>query len=221
MAAPHEQLDPEAAPAEELSMRLGSPVRTPQERQMEGNIAYVEARERKRVHGLDDETVGLFAKASHDLMAAEIDQLRRYGTADPSIMLRRAASMAWQAEATPYGVFYERPNGHVSVRSNLQELAMKELWAANDILFGRSKPSTSPIDTVSISPGLVAEMAAEAAEESGTARQVSPELLEREGIVSIEQFIGEQAMSGEHGPKFTALVADKEDTGIHNLPLVA
>jgi hypothetical protein len=98
---------------------------------------------------------------------------------------------------------------------------MKELRAANDILFGRSEPSTGAIDMVSISPGLVAVMAAEAAEESGAAKQVSPELLEAEGIASIERFIGERAMSGEHGPMFTALVAGKEDTGIHNLPLAA
>jgi hypothetical protein len=129
--------------------------------------------------------------------------------------------MAWQAEATPYGVFYERPNGHVSVRSNLQELAMRELNAANDILLGRNTASPAPIDTVSISPGLVAEVAAEAAEEAGTEEHVLPELLEAGGVESIEHFIGEQAMSGEHGPMFMALVADKEDTGIHELPLAA
>jgi hypothetical protein len=131
--------------------------------------------------------------------------------------------MAWQAEATPYGEFYERPHGHVSVRSNLQELAMRELNAANDILLGRHADTAGPaqVDTVSISPGLVAEVAAEAAEEAGTAEHVLPEELEAGGVETIEHFIGEQAMSGENGPRFMALVADREDTGIHELPLAA
>ncbi|HEX5743967.1 MAG TPA: hypothetical protein VFX84_00740 [Candidatus Saccharimonadales bacterium] len=219
MAAQQEQLGPQAAQAAPAQSR---PVLlTPEQRQADGDRAYEEARERQRAHGLDEETVRLYTKASYDLMAAEVHQLRHTGRADPHIMLRRAASMAWQAEATPYGVFYERPHGHVDVRSNLQELAMKELNAANDILLGRNAAKPEAIETTSISPGLVAEVAAEAAGEAGTAEHVLPEQLEAGGVEGIEHFIGEQAMSGEHGPMFTALVADKEDTGIHELPLAA
>lgn len=238
MAASQEQLEPQAAQADSAQVAapngsvalssaepsisgisLGPRIRPPELRRADGDEAYDQARERQRTKGLDEETVRLYTKASHDLMAAEIHQIRNNGTADPHIMLRRAAAMAWQAEATPYGVFYERPHSHVDVRSNLQELAMEELNAANDILFGRS--TRPPVDTVSISPGLVAEVAAEAAEQAGTAEHVLPEVLEAGGVEGIELFIGEQAMSGEHGPMFTALVADKEDTGIHELPLAA
>lgn len=240
MAASQEKPNQEAAPAAPapsaqpngsiaLSMaepslsgvRLGRALRTPEQQQADGDKAYIDARERQRAHGLDEETVRLYTKASHELLKAEVYQLRHTGTADPHIMLRRAASMAWQAEATPYGVFYERPHSHVDEKSNLQELAMKELNAANDILMGRSAAKPAIIDTVSISPGLVAEVAAEAAEEAGTAEHVLAEQLEAGGVENIERFIGEQAMSGEHGAMFMALVADKEDTGIHELPLAA
>jgi hypothetical protein len=222
MAASQEQSGPQAAQAAPVP-HVRTALLPPEQRRADGDEAYAQAREHQRAHGLDEEAVRLYAKASHDLMAAEIDQRRRTGTADPHIMLRRAAALAWQAEATPYGEFYPRPHGHVSVRSNLQELAMQELNEANDILLGRKSGAGTPsgADTVSVSPGLVAEVAAEAAEEAGTAEHVLPEELEAGGVETIEHFIGEQAMSGENGPRFMALVADKEDTGIHELPLAA
>lgn len=197
-----------------------------------GDTAYMAAMERQRVHGLDSKAVELYEQASSHLLSAAF--LGPDRTIDPREELKIASSLGWQAQATQPGIFYEDYGSrHVDKKTNLQEIAHKTHQHAVVMLLGKaSRTAAQTGEVLDIDPSEVAEAAVEAAKEAGTDEhvtvrgigRVTPETthrLETEGKEAILRFIGEHAMDPGHGGEFTALMAEKEVTGIHELPLAA
>ncbi len=254
MVAPHEQFgsemsgntvaDPIKQPNGSIELtqvepplvgtRVRLPAKTWEDYQASGNETYNQAHERRKTHGFDDaETVRLYEKAAADLLT--VSWLGpRDRPPNPFNMLTRAACLGWMAEATPYGVFYDNPGGrHIDVKSNLQELAQKEVRAANAILLGNN-PATEALagEITAVNPADIMEAAAEAAEEAGTGEHVvvrgigkvdggTPERLKAGGREALARFTIEHAMEAKHGGKFTAIMAEKEATAVHDLSLAA
>lgn len=206
--------------------------------QTDGMEAYDQAHERRLTSGLDEETVDLYKKAAADLLAADVWFGPAERPANPFNMLTRAACLAWQAEATPPGTFYEDGSHNVDVKANLQELAAKELDRAEGLLLGRGGDAGALAgELTAVTPlEAIAEASVEAAEEAGTGEHVAvrgigtvdegtPQLLEAEGPEALRRFTDEHAREPRQGPEFIGLAAEKIvehlSTEEHELPLAA
>lgn len=215
-----------------------------QEHQAAGDEAWGEALERTRAlrpeaeddedpAPLDEGTIELYERASRHLKAVIF--LGPDGPTDPFTLLKLGGSQAALAEATPVGVFYEDGGGHLDVQSNLQESSTKNLQRAAAMLMGEKyQPTQELADKVAdVNPSeVMAEAAVEAANEAGTgehvaatyvarADEVTPEVLEAEGIKGMERYISEHGEAPDSGPEFLLRLSTKaveQLTGEHELP---
>jgi hypothetical protein len=203
-----------------------------QELQASGDEAYDQAWKRQQDHGLDEETVALYKKADADLLG-----VTWWGPANMppnrDNMLKRAESLGWLAKAMKPAVFYEdHGSHHIDMKSNLQELAQKELQDANAISLSEdSSTAEAPADQMTDIPmaEIIGEAAVEAAEEAGTDEHVvvrgigkvddtTLERLEAGGEEALSRFIIEHGMDPENGAMFTAITAHKARRGIRSTP---
>lgn len=199
----------------------GQAVMSREDRQAAGYEAYEEATRLRTANGdeLNNEIVGLYRKAAHDLLTAEV----WYGTGerprDPFNMLVRAECLGWQAEGTPPGVFYsDSGHRHEDVKSVLQELADKELEGANQLLDARVSNETTEelvVQMAKLDMEEEAVAAVEAADEAGTGEHTGLEHETKEHLVAggreaLARYTLENALDSRHGGKFTAIRAHKE-----------